>query len=151
MSDAYNGNGDRRSGADRRQPAAPAAQSERRVRLTRLMRPGIGIKRWLLVVFIGELLLALGGAILLRSVFRDIGSGSTDGSSSLIDLITLSFLPPELRLALLFGVGAALFGYGSWRLLRVVIEPYQVRAEEPLVEMLYQRRLRARGPNIVTI
>ena len=32
----------------------------------------------------------------------------------------------------------------------MLIEPYQVR-QEPLVELLYQRRLRARGPNIVAI
>ena len=64
MSDSYRGNGDRRSGADRRQsrPAASQASVERRTRLRRLLRPGIGIKRWLVVVFVGELLLALGGS-----------------------------------------------------------------------------------------
>jgi len=152
MSDSYRDNGDRRSGADRRQRGTTTSQAsvERRTRLRRLLRPGIGIKRWLVVVFIGELLLALGGAILLRALFRDVGSGAGGGSNALLDLVTLAFLPPELRLTLLFAVGAGLFGYGSWRLLRVVVEPYQVR-EEPLVEMLYQRRLRARGPHIVAI
>jgi uncharacterized cofD-like protein len=77
-----------------------------------------------------------------------VGSGIT--GNWFVDLITLAFLPSELRLLVIIVVGATLFGYGSWRLLRVVIEPYQVR-DEPLVEMLYQRRLRARGPNIVTI
>jgi uncharacterized cofD-like protein len=148
MSDPYSGNGDRRSAGDRRRPPARQQSIERRARWRRLLRPGIGIKRWLLVVFIGELLLALGGSILLRAVFRD--PGGRTAPNPVLDVLTLAFLPAEVRLAVLFGVGAALFGYGSWRLLRVVIEPYQVR-HEPLVEMLYQRRLRARGPNIVTI
>jgi uncharacterized cofD-like protein len=112
------------------------------------MRPGIGIKRWLVVVFGGELLLALAGAIVLRSQFRDaVGS---EPSNPIVDALTLQFLPGELRLLALFTVGLVVFGYGWWRLLKVLIEPYQLR-EEPLVEMLYQRRLRARGPHIVTI
>ena len=119
---------------------------DRRPSLTRWLRPGIGIKRWLVVVFIGELLLALAGAFALRAVFRESGTGSTP----LLDVLTLAFLPPELRLLLIFVAGVLLFGYGSWRLIRVLIEPYQVR-EEPLVELLYQRRLRARGPHIVAI
>ncbi|MEA2677563.1 MAG: hypothetical protein QOJ81_1704, partial [Chloroflexota bacterium] len=37
-----------------------------------------------------------------------------------------------------------------WRLLRVLVEPYR-SAQEPLAELLYQRRLRARGPRVVAI
>jgi uncharacterized cofD-like protein len=143
------GNGDRRSGSDRRTPDPSTNRvGARRAQARRWLRPGIGIKRWLLVVFLGELLLALAFAVVLRSLFRDSASGAT--SNGVIDVLTLAFLPPEVRLLLLFVAGAVLFGYGSWRLLRVLIEPYQVR-EEPLVEMLYQRRVRARGPNIVAI
>ena len=143
------GNGDRRSGVDRRMPRGTGHRSrDRRTQLARWLRPGIGIKRWLLVVFLGELLLALAGAIVLRSMFRD--ATVAEPPNPVVDLLTLQFLPPELRLTVLFVVGVAVFGYGWWRLLKALIEPYQVR-EEPLVEMLYQRRLRARGPNIVAI
>jgi len=145
------GNGDR--GAVRPgkpTSATPVVQvplnTDRRTQLSRFLRPGIGIKRWLVVVFVGELLLALGLATLLRGLFE----GTDTGSTPVLDLLTLAFLPPELRLLLLFAAGALLFGYGSWRLLRGLIEPYQLR-EEPLVELLYQRRLRARGPSIVAI
>ena len=143
------GNGDRRTGIDRRLPTRTGQRSvDRRNQLGRWLRPGIGIKRWLLVVFAGELLLALAGALVLRSMFRD--ATVADPPNPVLDLLTLQFLPPELRLGGLFVVGVSVFGYGWWRLLKVLIEPYQVR-EEPLVEMLYQRRLRARGPNIVAI
>ena len=139
------GNGDRRSGADRRRHQATAGRRvDRRAQVRRWLRPGIGIKRWLVVIFAGELLLALAGALVLRSLFRD-APGQQPG---LVELLTLQFLPSDLRPIVLFGVGLVLFAFGWWRLIRVVLEPYQVR-EEPLVEMLYQRRLRARGPSIV--
>lgn len=143
------GNGDPGSGNDRRRQSDLGTRpTDRGARLRRWLRPGIGIKRWLLVVFVGELLLALAGAIVLRSQFRD-ATGS-EAPNPFLDVLTLQFLPAEVRLLALFTVGVAVFGYGWWRLLKVLIEPYQVR-EEPLVEMLYQRRLRARGLHIVTI
>lgn len=169
MSGPYKSNGpdrdrrkgtDRRSGTDRRhggvlptaQPtmhsAAQTVARDRRVQLRRWLRPGIGIKRWLALVFVGEFLLALAGALVLRIYFRDAPPGQP--SSTLFDLLTLQFLPLEMRPVVLLLVGLALFGYGSWRLLKALIEPYQVR-EEPLVEVLYQRRVRARGPNVVAI
>jgi len=38
----------------------------------RWLGSGIGIKRWLAVVFVGELGLALGGAFALRQLYRDV-------------------------------------------------------------------------------
>jgi len=143
------GDGDRRSGTDRRgQADTHRHPTDRGAQLSRWLRPGIGIKRWLLVVFVGELMLALAGAIVLASQFGD-GTGAQP-LNPLLDALTLQFLPSEVRLIALFTVGLAVFGYGWWRLLKVLIEPYQSR-QEPLVEVLYQRRLRARGPQIVTI
>ena len=148
LTDASAGNGDRRSGIDRRRPTpARLSAAEHRAQLRRWLRPGIGIKRWLLAIFLGELLLALAGAIVLRDLLREAAAGP---SNQLVDLITLAFLPPQLRLVLLFVVGLVVFVYGWWRLLRALLEPYQ-RQPEPLVELLYQRRLRARGPHIVAI
>ncbi len=141
-----NADGDRRSGSDHRAPRTDSRIADRRAQVRRWLRPGIGLKRWLVVIFAGELLLALAGAFVLRSLFRD-GPGQQPG---LLEVVTLQFLPSDLRPILLFGFGIALFAFGWWRLIRVVLEPYQVR-EEPLVEMLYQRRLRARGPSIVAI
>lgn len=143
------GNGDRPTGTDRRGQADTGMRStDRGAQLRRWMRPGIGIKRWLLVVFLGELMLALAGAIVLSSQFRD--GPASQPPNAILDALTLQFLPAEVRVIALFTVGMAVFGYGWWRVLKVLIEPYQSR-QEPLVELLYQRRLRARGPQIVTI
>jgi uncharacterized cofD-like protein len=116
--------------------------------LRQWLRPGVGVKRWLLVGFIGLLLIALAIAALLRTALavRPVD----DPLHDLIEVLTLRALPEELRWALPLLLGLVLFIYGSWRLLRALVEPYR-SAQEPLAELLYQRRLRARGPRVVAI
>ncbi|MFI5226345.1 MAG: uridine diphosphate-N-acetylglucosamine-binding protein YvcK [Candidatus Limnocylindrales bacterium] len=118
--------------------------------LRRWLRPGMGIKRWLGVVFIGELSLALGGAFALRQLYRD-----TDVSGpfqATIYLATLQFLPYIARGIILGGLGAALFLAGSIRVIQAFMNPFRSPdADQPLVELIYQKRFLARGPKIVAI
>ena len=72
--------------------------------LRRWLSPGIGIKRWLLVVFAGLLLLALAVAHMLRQVTRDLEPGGLLGS--LLDTLTLQFLPPFGSTVMLSGRAA---------------------------------------------
>jgi uncharacterized cofD-like protein len=118
--------------------------------LRQWLRPGMGIKRWLLVVFLGELGLALSIALLLRAVYREVEvEGPLHG---VIYLVTLQFLPYALRGAILAGLGLALFLLGSYRLVRALMDPFRpLDAEQPLVEVIYQKRFLARGPRIVAI
>jgi uncharacterized cofD-like protein len=116
--------------------------------IRRWLRPGVGVKRWLLVVFLGELLLALAGALVIRLVFRDVPPDSFAGQ--LFDLVSLQMLPLLLRPAVVLVVGVGIFLYGSWRLVNVLLEPFPARTE-PLVELIYQKRSLARGPRIVAI
>jgi uncharacterized cofD-like protein len=120
------------------------------VNLRRWLSPGIGVKRWLLVVFAGLLLLALAFAHLLRQLSRDLEPGGIAGT--LIDLATLQFLPYPLRGLIVGSVGAALVVFGGYRVMRVMTDPLRAPdAEQPLVEVLYQKRQLARGPRIVAI
>ncbi|MDA8237573.1 MAG: YvcK family protein [Chloroflexi bacterium] len=117
--------------------------------LRRWLRPGIGVKRWLAVSFAGLTLLALAGALALRQLYRDVEvEGPAQG---LIYVVTLQFLPYGLRAALLLAVGAALFAYGASRVARALLGPFRESADEPLVDLVYRRRLLARGPRIVAI
>ena len=75
--------------------------------LRRWLTPGIGIKRWLLVVFAGLVLLAISVATLLRQISRDLQPGDTTGA--LIDALTLQFLPLPARGVL------ALVAFLVWR------------------------------------
>ena len=72
--------------------------------LRRWLTPGIGIKRWLLVVFAGLLLLAIAFAHFLRQITRDLEPTGIAGV--LIEILTLQFLPFALR-GLVAGVGRA--------------------------------------------
>ena len=74
--------------------------------LRRWLTPGIGIKRWLVVVFAGLLLLAVAFAHFLRQVTRDLEPTGLAGA--LIDLLTLQFLPFEWRGFVAGSVGVAL-------------------------------------------
>jgi uncharacterized cofD-like protein len=114
----------------------------------RWLRPGIGVKRWLVLVFLGLLLIALAVAALIRQLYRD--TPPSDVLIRLVDLATLQFLEPWLRFAIPIVAGLALLTVGMWGLMRVVLEPFRT-GEEPLAELLYQRRWRARGPRIVAI
>jgi uncharacterized cofD-like protein len=118
--------------------------------LRRWLTPGIGVKRWLLVVFLGLLLLAVGFAHFLRQVTRGLEPGGPLGSA--IDLITLQFLPFPVRGFIVAAIGATLVGVGSYRVIRVMTDPLRLPdAEQPLVELIYQKRFLAKGPRIVAI
>jgi uncharacterized cofD-like protein len=118
-------------------------------RVRRLMRPGIGLKRWLLVIFFGELLIAIAGALVFRQLVREAAPGGAE-EASLIWFVTLQFLPPWLRVVVLFGVGLLIFVVGLRRLLETLMEPLASRGA-PLVDLLVRQRALARGPRIVAI
>ena len=69
--------------------------------LRRWLVPGIGVKRWLVIVFIGELCLALAGALLLRQFYRE--AEISGPGQAVVWTLTLQFLPYWTR-ALVVGV-----------------------------------------------
>jgi uncharacterized cofD-like protein len=118
--------------------------------LRRWLTPGIGIKRWLLVVFAGLLLLAIAFAHFLRQITRDLEPTGLAGV--LIEILTLQFLPFAWRGLVAGSVGLGLFLFGSYRVIDVLSDPLRAPdPEQPLVELIYQKRLLARGPRIVAI
>ena len=119
--------------------------------LRRWLTPGIGIKRWLAVVFVGLLLLAIAFAHFLRQITRDLAPGGPIGS--LVDLLTLQFLPYGARGFIAATIGVVVVALGSYRLIHVLTDPLRTKADpdQPLVELIYQKRFLARGPRIVAI
>ena len=118
--------------------------------LRRWLTPGIGIKRWLLVAFFGLLLLAVAFAHFLRQITRDLAPTGLAGT--FLDLLTLQFLPYALRGLIAGSVGIGLVVFGAWKALHVLTDPLRARdPDQPLVELIYQKRFLARGPRIVAI
>jgi uncharacterized cofD-like protein len=102
----------------------------------------------MVVIFLGLTVLATAGALATRILFREVPANSIAGQA--FELVSLNFLPGLLRPLAVVTIGAALFGYGLWRLLNVLLEPFPQR-KEPLVELVYQKRSLARGPHVVAI
>jgi uncharacterized cofD-like protein len=118
--------------------------------LRRWLTPGIGIKRWLAVAFAGLLLLAVAFAHFLRQVTRDLAPSGVAGS--LIDVLTLQFLPFALRGFIAASVGVVLVAIGAYKTIHVLTDPLRAAdPDQPLVELIYQKRFLARGPKIVAI
>ncbi|HEY6013369.1 MAG TPA: gluconeogenesis factor YvcK family protein, partial [Candidatus Limnocylindrales bacterium] len=118
--------------------------------LRRWLTPGIGIKRWLGLVFAGLLLLALAVAHVVRQVTQQ--SHPTGLAGAVLDAITLQFLPYTLRGLIVGSLGVALVVIGGVRVVRAVTDPLRTPDEDQsLAEVIYQKRFLARGPRIVAI
>jgi uncharacterized cofD-like protein len=118
--------------------------------LRRWIMPGIGVKRWLLLTFVGLLILALGVAHVIRQATRDLDPGGLAGT--VLDTITLQFLPYPVRGLLVILLGLVLLGAGAYRTIRALTEPFLPSGRGGrLVELIYQRKSLSRGPRIVVI
>jgi uncharacterized cofD-like protein len=120
------------------------------VNLRRWLTIGIGVKRWLLLAFIGLVILALGLAHLLRQLTASVDPAGPIGQ--FLNFVTLQFLPYDIRGLLLGSLGVVLFLLGSYRLVRALVDPFALwDRDQPMVEVIYQKRFLARGPKIVAI
>src|SRR5574340_413094 len=117
-------------------------------RILRWLVPGLGVKRWMLVILAGITLLAVGSAIFLLELYR------TDTSNphvlNLLGVLSLRFLPRLARVLIFGALGAGLVGYGIWRLNRAFLRPF-MRPGEPLFDQLATYRRLERGPRVVAI
>ena len=109
----------------------------------------MGVKRWLVVAFVGMFLIALAGAHVIRQVTKDLEPGGA--AQAVVDFVTLQFLPFALRGLIIGGVGAGLVVLGAARAARNLTQPLRTSEETPLAEVIYQKRFLARGPRIVAI
>ena len=107
--------------------------------------PGMGIKRWLVLLFLGVTFLALGVAYLLVNVYRELGL------PPVFYYITLQFIPRLARAALFGVLGIGAFVVALIQLNRSLLAPFVRPGSEPVVDTVYRHRQRERGPKIVAI
>jgi len=111
--------------------------------------PGLGIKRWLLLLVAGLLLLSLGVSFFYVQLYRAIEF--TGPASPVAYTLTLQFFPRWLRGLILTGVGLGCVAIAVFRLSRSLISALYESDREDVVDVIYRRRMRQRGPRIVTI
>jgi uncharacterized cofD-like protein len=117
----------------------------KRRRLPRWLYPGMHLKRWLLLVFLGITILGLGAAILLVDLYRRYAD-----DIPVIFWLTGAGLDRQVRAIVVAIGGIAITVIGVWGLMRSVVSPFVTRGDSVL-EVLYTKRYLARGPRIVAI
>jgi uncharacterized cofD-like protein len=109
--------------------------------------PGIGVKRWILLVFLGTTLLGVGFAIILLDIYRN---APDTWWLPILSVASLRILSRPLRFLIFGAVGAGLVLVGIWGINRALLAPYR-RSGKPVIDELTDHRRRERGPRIVTI
>ena len=113
--------------------------------------PGLGVKRWFLLLLAGMGLLGLGIAFVLRELYV------TTTLPGAFYYLTLQFLPYAARGGILMALAAIAIGFGAWKFTNALVgaarahRPRNGDVDAPLVELLYRSRFPARGPRIVCI
>lgn len=107
-------------------------------------QPGLGVKRWLVLMIAGTALIGLGLAIILLDYYR------AHPDSTLLYYLSLRVFPRWLRAVLLGGTGLALLSLAVIEINRSLLAPY-ISPGRSLVEVVAEHRRLGRGPQIVAI
>lgn len=111
----------------------------------RWLTPGLGVKRWLLLMVVGIAMLGLGLGFILVEIYRDTPL------PSVFYYLTLQFLP-RLARALLIGVpGVAAVLLGFYKFNQSIVSAVRGANAQPIMETLWRQRIGVNGPRIVAV
>jgi len=113
----------------------------------RWLVPGLGVKRWFLLILAGTTLIGVGLAIIILDVYR---TTPDTWWLPLLSAASLRFLARPLRAVIFGGLGLGLILTGIWGVNRTLLTPY-LRPGRPMVDALSQHRRREKGPRIVVV
>ena len=106
--------------------------------------PGMGVKRWLLLLVLGVTCVGLGFAYLLVNIYRQ------QSLPAFFYYLTLQFISRLARAALFGGLGLAAVIIAVVQLSRSLLAPF-LRPGQEVAKAVYQYRQRERGPKVVAI
>ncbi len=108
------------------------------------LRPGMGVKRWLLLLVAGLILLGMGVAALPQWV---------DMSAWLV--LDQRLLPhifsPAVEIVLFLGAGGIMASWAVYGLMHSLLSAFRRTGQGDVAEVVYRHRHRQRGPKIVAI
>ncbi len=108
------------------------------------LKLNLGVKRWVVLLFMGIVALGLGMAFLLVDVYRE---GALPPA---LQALTLQFLPHWARALLLGLAGAGAVAVALWQLSDTLLSPF-AGSGRPIVKMVADYRRKGRGPKVVAI
>src|SRR4030067_3147298 len=109
--------------------------------------PGIGVKRWLLLILTGTTFLGVGLGIFLLEIYR---TAPDTWWLPLFSWTSLRFLPRLLRVIIFGGAGLAAVLFGIYELNRAIISPF-IQPGAQVASALRKHRQRDRGPKVAAI
>jgi len=113
----------------------------------RWLIPGIGVKRWVAVILLGVIFLALGVAVLILNVYR---TAPESWYLPVLSVLSLRFLPRFLRALIFGGIGLGLVIVGIINLNKSLLRPF-IAPGQNVLDTVSDYRRRERGPRIVVI
>jgi len=113
----------------------------------RWLTPGLGVKRWMLLILFGITLLGVGLAIVILDVYR---TAPQTWWLPIISTASLRFLPRLLRAVIFGSLGVAMIVGGIWGINRSLLAPFLKPGYKVVDELAVYRR-RGRGPRIAVI
>jgi uncharacterized cofD-like protein len=105
------------------------------------LRPGMGVKRWLVLLAAGLVLLGLAVATLPRM----------SGVWALFQRLHIADVDPFIEMALFGGAGIVLVGLAILGINRTVVSAFRRGDQAAVAEVVYKHRHRQRGPKVVAI
>ncbi len=112
----------------------------------RWLRPGLGVKRWLVIILAGITLIALGFAVSLVEFYRT----APEVWVPFLSVLSLRTLDRVLRAVIFGGLGLGMVLWGIWGLNRALLRPF-VPPGKKVIEAVTAYHRRERGPRIVVI
>lgn len=116
-------------------------------KLTAWLIPGIGVKRWLILILAGTTMLGVGLGIVILEVYR---TAPETWWLPILSTASLRFLVRPLRALIFGGIGIGMIAFGIWKLNLAIIRPF-IQPGHHVADTLRLHKQRERGPRIVAI
>jgi uncharacterized cofD-like protein len=114
---------------------------------SRWLIPGLGVKRWLLLILMGTTLIGVGLGVLILEIYR---TAPQTWWLPVLSTASLRFLARPVRALIFGGLGFGLIIWGIVEMNRSLMRPF-LRPGHTVVDALWNHRQRGRGPRIVAI
>ena len=111
------------------------------------LTPGLGVKRWIIIILLGTTLIGVGLGVLILDFYRN---APETWWLPILSAISLRFLPRVVRALIFGGLGFGLVSLGIWEFNRSIISPF-VRPGHRVGDTLRTHRQRERGPKVVAL
>jgi uncharacterized cofD-like protein len=124
----------------------PVAPFRMNPRVVRWFTPGLHVKRWLILLMVGMVLVSLGIGYALANVYR---SGLR--LPPVFYYLTLQFLGRYVRFALFAALGLGIILFALYKLTQSVLGPFLPGRDRALSEIIYNYRFLQKGPRVVAL